>query len=61
MRSDVSQQLAVRASSLPKKTSTSGRATWVESTRSEGSWKLPTLSEREWRSATELALGANGS
>ena len=55
------RQLAVRASSRPKKISTRGRATWVERMRSLGSWKLPTLSEREWRSATEAALGANGS
>ena len=29
----------------PKKISTSGRATWVESTRSCGAWKVATLSE----------------
>ena len=51
----------MRASSRPKKISTSGRATWVESTRSLGSWKLPTLSDCEWRSAVEATLGANGS
>ena len=61
MRSAVSPLVAVRASSRPKKISTSGRATCVESTRSDGSWKLPTLSERECRSATDAALGANGS
>ena len=33
----------------------------MESTRSVGAWKEPTLSARLWRSATELALGANGS
>ena len=58
-REEALEQLAgrrsssVRASSRPKKISTSGRATWVESTRSVGSWKLPTLSEREWRSAAD--------
>ena len=26
-----------------------------------GSWNVPTFSEREWRSATAVALGANGS
>jgi hypothetical protein len=57
----VVSELVVRASSRPKKTSTSGRATWVESTLSVGSWKLPTLSECEWRSAVEETLGANGS
>ena len=51
----------MRASSRPKKISTSGRATWVDRMRSLGSWKLPTFSERECRSATEAALGANGS
>ena len=52
---------AVRASRRPKNSSTKRRATCVESTRSAGEWKEPTLSEREWRSATEAALGANGS
>ena len=52
---------AVRASSRPKKISTRGRATCVESTRSVGSWKVPTFSEREWRSAVDAVLGANGS
>ena len=52
---------AVRASRRPKNSSTKRRATCVESTRSAGAWKEPTLSEREWRSATEAALGANGS
>ena len=35
----------VRASRRPKKISTSGRATWVERTRSCGAWKVATLSE----------------
>ena len=51
----------MRASSRPKNSSTKRRATWVESTRSVGAWKEPTLSAREWRSATDAALGANGS
>ena len=37
--------VTVRASMRPKKISTSGRATWVESTRSCGAWKVATLSE----------------
>ena len=53
--------LAVRASIRPKKTSTSIRATWVDSTRSTGSWKVATLSDIEWRRAAEPVLGANGS
>ena len=52
---------ALRASRRPKNSSTKRRATWVESTRSAGAWNVPTLSEREWRSATDDALGANGS
>ena len=59
--SPVASLLAVRASIRPKKTSTSIRATWVESTRSTGSWKVATLSDCEWRSAAEPVLGANGS
>ena len=55
--SSVAPQLEVRASRRPRKISTSGRATWVERIRSEGSWKLPTLSERECRSAAEATLG----
>ena len=51
----------MRASRRPKNSSTKRRTTWVESTRSAGAWKLPTLSAREWRSATDEALGANGS
>ena len=51
----------VRASRRPKKISTSGRATWVERTRSCGAWKVATLSEMEWRSAAEETRGANGS
>ncbi len=51
----------MRASIRPKKISTSGRATWVERTRSWGAWKVATLSEKEWRSAAEETLGANGS
>ena len=52
----------MRASRRPKKISTSGRATWVESSRSVGSWKLPTLSEmRVAQGAVEETLGANGS
>ena len=54
-------RLAVRASSRPKKISTSGRATCVERTRSVGSWKVPTFSERECRRASDDALGAKGS
>ena len=45
----------------PKKISTSGRATWVESTRSCGAWKVATLSEEEWRRAVEETRGAKGS
>ena len=41
----VSALVTVRASIRPKKISTSGRATWVESTRSCGAWKVATLSE----------------
>ena len=51
----------MRASIRPKKISTSGRATEVESTRSCGAWKVATLSESEWRSAAAETLGANGS
>ncbi len=51
----------MRASSLPKKISTRGRATWVERTRSWGAWKVATLSETEWRSAVEEIRGAKGS
>ncbi len=51
----------MRASSRPKKISTSGRATWVESTRSCGAWKVATLSAEEWRRAVEETRGANGS
>ena len=51
----------MRASRRPKNSSTKRRATWVESTRSVGAWKEPTFSAREWRSATDDALGANGS
>ena len=51
----------MRASRRPKNSSTKRRATCVESTRSLGAWKEPTLSAREWRSATDDALGANGS
>jgi hypothetical protein len=61
MRSRVASKEVVRASSRPKKRSTKRRATWVEITRSVGAWKEPTLRAREWRSATEEALGANGS
>ena len=59
--SRVDSKEALRASSRPKNSSTKRRATWVESTRSAGAWNVPTLSEREWRSATDDALGANGS
>ena len=59
--SRVASNEALRASSRPKNSSTKRRATWVESTRSAGAWNVPTLSEREWRSATDDALGANGS
>jgi hypothetical protein len=45
--SPVASLLAVRASMRPKKTSTTRRATCVESTRSTGSWKLATLSDSE--------------
>ena len=51
----------MRASIRPKKISTSGRATWVDSTRSCGAWKVATFSESEWRSAAAETLGANGS
>ena len=61
MRSRVASKDAVRASRRPKKRSTKRRATCVEITRSVGAWNVPTLSAREWRSATEEALGANGS
>ena len=53
--------LARRSSIRPKKTSTSIRATWVESTRSTGSWKVATLRDCECRSAADPVLGANGS
>ena len=59
--SRVASKDALRASRRPKNSSTKRRATWVESTRSAGAWKLPTLRDREWRSATDEALGANGS
>ena len=59
--SRVASNEALRASRRPKNSSTKRRATWVESTRSAGAWNVPTLSEREWRSATDDALGANGS
>jgi hypothetical protein len=52
---------AVRASSRPKNSSTTRRATWVDRVRSVGAWKEPTLSAREWRRAALEALGANGS
>ena len=61
MTSCVARNDAVRASSRPKNSSTNRRATWVDSTRSVGAWKEPTLSARECRSATDDALGANGS
>ena len=54
-------KLASRASSRPKTSWTTLRATWVETTRSVGAWKPPTFSAREWRSATLATLGANGS
>ena len=57
----VASKDARRASRRPKNSSTKRRATCVESTRSAGKWKVPTLSARQWRSATEEALGANGS
>ncbi len=59
--SRVASPETVRASSRPRKISTSGLATWVERIRSVGSWKLPMLSARECRRAPEAALGANGS
>ena len=59
--SRVASNDALRASRRPKNSSTKRRATCVESTRSAGAWNVPTLSEREWRSATDDALGANGS
>ena len=51
----------IRASRRPKKISTSGRATWVERTRSVGRWNVAALRALEWRRAAEAALGANGS
>ena len=54
-------KLAVRPSSRPNSSSTTLRATWVETKRSVVEWKVPTLSAREWRSAADAALGANGS
>ena len=51
----------MRASSRPKNSSTKRRATCVDSTRSVGAWNEPTLSARLCRSATDDALGANGS
>ena len=53
--------MTLRASSRPKKISTRGRATCVESARSVGSWKVPTFSEWEWRRAVEAADGMKGS
>ena len=50
-RSRVASKEAVRASRRPKNSSTTRRATWVESTRSAGAWNDPTFSAREWRSA----------
>ena len=40
-RSRVTAKLAVRASRRPNSRSTSGRATWVDSSRSVAEWKLP--------------------
>ena len=54
-------KLAVRPSSRPNSSSTTLRATCVETKRSVVEWNVPTLSAREWRSAAEDALGANGS
>ena len=54
-------KLAVRPSRRPNSSSTTLRATWVETKRSVVEWKVPTLSAREWRSAADAALGANGS
>ena len=54
-------KLALRPSRRPNSSSTSGRATWVDTNRSVGEWNVPTFSAREWRSAAEDALGANGS
>ena len=45
----------------PNSSSTTLRATWVETNRSVVEWKVPTLSAREWRRAADDALGANGS
>jgi hypothetical protein len=55
------RELVVRASSRPKKSSKTLRATCVDTTRSAVEWKLPTLSAREWRKATEDTPGPNGS
>ena len=54
-------KLAVRPSRRPNSSSTTWRATWVDTKRSVAEWKVPTLSAREWRSAADDALGANGS
>ena len=51
----------IRASRRPKKISTNGRATWVESTRSVGRWNVAAFSAQECRSAAEATLGAYGS
>ncbi len=54
-------KVAVRPSSRPNSSSTTLRATCVETKRSVVEWKVPTLSARECRSAADAALGANGS
>ena len=61
MSSRVVGHAAVRASSRPKNSSTTRRATCVEMSRSVGAWNEPTFSAREWRSAAAGTLGANGS
>ncbi len=54
-------KLVVRPSSRPNRSSTTLRATCVETKRSVVEWKVPMFSAREWRSAADAALGANGS
>ena len=51
----------MRTSSLPKKSSNTLRATWVETTRSAVEWNVPTFSDRECRRATEETPGPKGS
>ena len=57
----MTRKLAARPSRRPNSSSTTLRATWVETKRSVVEWNVPTFSARECRSAADAALGANGS